>query len=61
MYGGALWPETLAGDTIRMWIVEVEGDRFFIAAETRCACVGLEQDVDDVVQSIQFMRVQGAL
>ena len=31
---GALWPETRLGDTIRVWIVDVDGTRLFIEAET---------------------------
>jgi hypothetical protein len=58
--GGALWPETLAGDTIRMWTVEVESERLFLAAATRCACAGLEQEVNDIVQAIAFPPVRGA-
>ena len=34
VYGGALWPKTGVGDTIRVWIVDVHGTRLFIEAET---------------------------
>ena len=55
LYGGALWPETVPGDTIRVWIIDVEGDLLFIAGETKPnASDGLEQDIADIVQSIQF-------
>ena len=55
VFGGALWPETAPGDTVRVWIIDVEGDLLFIAGETRPnASAGLEQDVVDIVQSIQF-------
>ena len=55
VYGGALWPETVPGDTIRVWIIDVEGDLLFIAGEThQDAGAGLGQDVDDIVQSIRF-------
>jgi len=55
VYGGALWPETVPGDTIRVWIIDVDGDLLFIAGATKAeAGVALEQDLADVVQSIQF-------
>ncbi len=31
---GALWPTTSVGDTIRVWVVNVDGTRLFIAAAT---------------------------
>ena len=55
VYGGALWPETVPGDTIRVWIVEVASDLLFIVSGTKPdAGAALEQDVDDIVQSIVF-------
>ena len=52
VYGGALWPKTLPGDTIRVWIVEVEGYRLFLAAETHGNLgAGI---VEDIVQTIRF-------
>jgi hypothetical protein len=52
VYGGALWPETLPGDTIRVWIVEFEVSRLFLAAETHGnLSAGI---VEDIVHSIQF-------
>ena len=54
-YGGALWPETSPRDTIRVWIIDVEGDLLFIAGATKPAAgAALEQDIDDIVQSIRF-------
>ena len=32
--GGELWPRTPAGSTIRVWILDVDGTRLFIAAVT---------------------------
>lgn len=53
--GGALWPTTGVGDTIRVWIVDVDGTRLFIEAETTKQAVGgLEQEVQQIVESISF-------
>jgi hypothetical protein len=53
--GGALWPTTNVGDTIRVWIVEVGGTRLFIGAETtKQAGRGLEQEIQQIVESIRF-------
>ena len=53
--GGALWAETAPGDTIRVWIVEVEGELLFIAGETKPdAGASLEQEVDEIVEAIAF-------
>jgi hypothetical protein len=52
---GALWTETNAGDTIRVWIVEVGGTRLFIEAETSAqADSQLEEEVVKIVESIRF-------
>ena len=53
VYGGALWPKTGVGDTIRVWIVDVDGTRLFIEAETAYG-FGLEQEVQRIVESIRF-------
>jgi hypothetical protein len=53
--GGALWPTTGVGDTIRVWIVDVHRARLFIAAETtEQAGSDLEQEVQQIVESIRF-------
>jgi hypothetical protein len=53
--GGALWTGTEVGDTIRVWIVEVDGMRLFIAAETHPdAEAAADVDVRVIVGSIQF-------
>jgi hypothetical protein len=55
LFEGALWPETTPGDTIQVWIIDVEGLLLFIAGETKPnASAALEQDVVDIVQSIQI-------
>jgi hypothetical protein len=46
---------TALGDTIRVWIVEVDGARIFIEAETRKgASPEIGQEIQDMVDSIQF-------
>lgn len=53
--GGALWPTTGVGDTIGVWIVDVDGAPLFIAAETtEQASSDLEQEVRQIVESIRF-------
>jgi hypothetical protein len=54
-WGGALWPETVPGDTIRVWIVEEQGDLFFIEGATKeNAGAALEEQVERIVESIVF-------
>ncbi len=53
--GGALWVRSELGDTIRVWIVDVDGKRLFIGGETReDASPRLEQEVQQIVDSIEF-------
>jgi hypothetical protein len=53
--GGALWPRTHVGDTIRVWIIAVDGTRLFIAAATNVdANARLRREVKQVVESIRF-------
>ena len=53
--GGALWSTTVAGDTVRVWIVDVGGKRLFIAAETtEQATSRLKREVKQIVESIRF-------
>jgi hypothetical protein len=55
VHGGALWPRTGVGDTIRVWIVDVDGTRLFIAAETtEQADSALEREIQQIVESIRF-------
>jgi hypothetical protein len=52
---GALWPETVSGDTIRVWVVDVDGASFFIGALTNVgADGGLDREIAEIVGSIQF-------
>ncbi len=53
VYGGAFWLKTGVGDTIRVWIVDVDGMRLFIEAATAYG-FGLEQEVQQIVESIRF-------
>ena len=51
--GGALWPETLAGDTIRVWAVDVDDALLFIGALTNPqANAELEREIEQIVDSI---------
>ncbi len=52
---GAFWQETVPGDTIGVWIVDVDGTLLFIEAETH-ADVGpaVEQEIEDIIDSIRF-------
>jgi hypothetical protein len=53
--GGAFWLDTLPGDTIRVWIVDVNGTHFVIEAETRPnAGPEVEQEIQQFVDSIRF-------
>jgi hypothetical protein len=52
---GALWPTTGVGDTIRVWIVDVDGARLFIAAATtEQASSELEKEIQQIIRSIRF-------
>jgi hypothetical protein len=60
--GGALWPTTDEGATIRVWIVDVDGTLLFIEAETvreleewRTPLKDhLEREINQIVDSIRF-------
>ncbi len=51
-WGGAFWRTTDVGDTIRVWIVAVDGTRLFIAAATKAG--GLGKEIQQIVESIRF-------
>ena len=53
VFGGAFWRTTDVGDTIRVWIVAVGGQRLFIAAATRGRVV-LNKEIQQIVESIRF-------
>jgi hypothetical protein len=52
---GAFWSQTQVGDTIQVWIVDIDGTLLFIEAETK-PNVGatVEKQVQQIVGSIQF-------
>ncbi len=54
---GALWPVTSVGDTLRVWIVNVNGRLLFIEAATTRQGSGslpLKTEVQQIVESIRF-------
>ena len=60
--GGPWWPSSSVGDTIHVWIVDVDGRRVFLATETHAsiepadaaAIRAVEQEVQQIVRSIRF-------
>jgi hypothetical protein len=62
--GGAMWIETRVGDTIRVWVVDLNGVLFFIGGETttdsyagplsKDAKAGLDREIQQIVDSIRF-------
>jgi hypothetical protein len=52
---GAFWTGTRAGDTIRVWIVDVGETRLYIEGATHAdAGVDLERELEHIVGSIRF-------
>lgn len=65
---GPLWPTTEVGDTIRAWIVDVDGKRLVIVGETHQgasldradtrlseeAAAGLDAEIGDIIDSVRF-------
>ena len=51
---GAFWIQTDAGDTIRMWIVDVRGKHLVIEAETKTRDSDLAREITKIVGSIRF-------
>ena len=50
-----MWSATEPGDTIRVWIVDLDGTRLFIAGGTKPdAGPELEQEIEQIVRSIWF-------
>jgi hypothetical protein len=52
--GGAMWTETGVGDTIRVWVVEVDAGIFFIAAVTTPDAAERDGEIQQIIDSIQF-------
>ena len=54
-YGGAFWRAADVGTTIRVWVVDVDGTRLFIAGETRAGVdPSFGEEIDAIVESIRF-------
>lgn len=53
-HGGAFWNQTLAGDKIRAWIVDVGNRHLVFAAVTRDPSSRLAREITQIVQSIRF-------
>jgi hypothetical protein len=52
---GPCWTESTVGDTIRVWIVDVDGTPLFIEAETSIqATTYLDREIQRIVGSIRF-------
>jgi hypothetical protein len=52
---GPLWSNTTVGDTIRVWIVDVDGTRIFIEGDTHeGANPALQREIQKIVDSIRF-------
>jgi hypothetical protein len=52
---GPCWMESTVGDTIRVWLVDVDGTRLFIAAETSSQSdAALDGEIERIVGSIRF-------
>jgi hypothetical protein len=53
--GGPMWVSTRVGDTMRVWIVDVDGALLFIEGETnQDAGSDLEREIQQIVDSIRF-------
>jgi hypothetical protein len=53
--GGPGWWTTDVGDTIRVWVVDIDGMLLFIAGETKPeASPELERELEQIVDSIEF-------
>ncbi len=53
--GSAPWAITDVGATIRVWIVDLDGTRLFIAGETTTgAAPELDEEIRQIVGSIRF-------
>jgi hypothetical protein len=55
--GGPFWAGSNVGDTIRVWILDVDGTRVVIVAETTVdAGAELEREIQKIVDSIRFFE-----
>jgi hypothetical protein len=55
VYGGPLWPETYPGDSVRVWIVDVDGILFWIQGTTHDqASERLVREMEQTIDSFRF-------
>jgi hypothetical protein len=53
--GGAIWDRTYLGDTINVWIVDVDGTRLFIAGATHPDALSyVAEEIEQIIESIRF-------
>jgi hypothetical protein len=54
--GGAMWGNMMPGDTVRVWIVDVDGTLLFIEAATHYwnADPDIDQEIQQIIDSIVF-------
>ncbi len=53
---GASWTRTNVGDTVRIWLVDVEGTRLYVEAETRAnAGSAVGREIQQIIESIRFV------
>ena len=53
--GGAIWRTPEPGDTVVVWLVNVDGTVLVIAGETRAnAGAGVQGEIEQIVTSIRF-------
>lgn len=53
--GGAFWDRSQLGDTINVWIVDLDGTHFFIAGETHPDAPSyVAEEIQEIVDSIRF-------
>ncbi|HEX6222568.1 MAG TPA: hypothetical protein VF115_15860, partial [Acidimicrobiia bacterium] len=53
--GGAIWDRTFLGDTINVWIVDVDRTRLFIAGATHAdARPDVWEEIQQIIDSIRF-------
>ena len=57
---GSRWVGTTAGDTIRAWIVDLDGSLMFIGGVSKPdAGQALEDEIETIVASIRILRTVG--
>jgi hypothetical protein len=52
--GGASWKGSRVGDTVSVWILDVDGKRLFIEADVRPIADALQREIQQIVGSIHF-------